>query len=780
MRLRPILYTLLALLALPFVAALLLAVALYIPAVQDYAVGVMTEYVDERTGLQLSVGRLRLTFPLDLRIDDVVVLDAASDTLLAARTVVVDTDLTQLLTWRVGLDGVSADDVVADTRDMIAQARVTGRFSRFTFHDDLELLRQHVDIDDLLLSGADVTVHLRDTVVPDDSTSLRWTLTLQHGAISDSRVRVVLPADTTLMAATISSLTADDVTVDLGRQLYNVRACACEARLLYKNDQLAIDEGFSLAADSVSCDAAQGWLALPRLELVAQSEHDTQHSPSSMSLSGRMDFSAFTAGAGGHADIEFSGTLSADDIERALTAVGVSNGSSARRSLAMPQQPLSIRLLASGNIDTLDVEKLSLLLPGSIDLDATAALTQPMDSLQRSATVSLSARTTSLDWLLQYFAPDAGLRLPHMMITADASLQGQRLGLDARMTEPFDALKAARQGSVHLTVDSLVSNNGLLRYAARGEVQHLDVRHFLPRDSIGVVSATFALSGRGTDLYSTATRIYAEAHVSRLQYGRRIDLSGVALQAHIADGQGRATVNVDNEMLTMRVDAAAMLQRRLSGVTFGVDLTAADLHELGLSSQPLNIAACLHVDGQTNLRDSHIIDGTISDITLMAEDTLFRPEDVELRALLRTDTVHVFATSGDLMLTLSADQGYERLLRQATALSDELQRQWTTRSFELARLRRLLPNAEMHIISGTGNPAHDIAAANGIDFQLANIDIMLSPDDGLNAGGNIYALTTGGVRLDTVAFHAFQDSTAMQIDARVHKASASMRAWRRS
>ena len=94
----------------PLLLIFLLAVMLYVPPVQDFAVRKATAYVSELTGKQVSIGRLRLSFPLDLDLQELCIMDG-TDTLLAARHTIVDLNLTEVLSWRVGLDGVSLKDV---------------------------------------------------------------------------------------------------------------------------------------------------------------------------------------------------------------------------------------------------------------------------------------------------------------------------------------------------------------------------------------------------------------------------------------------------------------------------------------------------------------------------------------------------------------------------------------------------------------------------------------------------------------------------------------------
>ena len=67
----------------PFVLFLLLAVLLYLPPVQNFVVHRVAASLSESTGMNISVSRVRLSFPLDLSVKGVEVIDGR-DTIVSA------------------------------------------------------------------------------------------------------------------------------------------------------------------------------------------------------------------------------------------------------------------------------------------------------------------------------------------------------------------------------------------------------------------------------------------------------------------------------------------------------------------------------------------------------------------------------------------------------------------------------------------------------------------------------------------------------------------------
>ena len=93
----------------PVILVILIPVLLYIPPIQDWAVGFATDKVHASTGMDVHVGRLRLSFPLRLKVDDVSVIEAAGDTMLTARSAAVAVKVLPLLRGHVDVDGLSLD-----------------------------------------------------------------------------------------------------------------------------------------------------------------------------------------------------------------------------------------------------------------------------------------------------------------------------------------------------------------------------------------------------------------------------------------------------------------------------------------------------------------------------------------------------------------------------------------------------------------------------------------------------------------------------------------------
>ena len=689
--------------AIPIVVVLLLMVSLYVPPVQDYAVRRATAYASEQTGFKIDVGCLRLTPLLNLRVEDLTVADSVGDTLVAARQAKVELSLRHIFEQRIGVKGLSLAEVKVDTKELITSILIQGSLQEFRLHDEVDLLQQKAGIDDLTARGLDVALTLRDTTVVDTTESA--------------------PVD---WAFAITRATISDAHV----------------RLVNDTVQLLDLDSLSLQADSLALALNPGHLSAPSVLLTTPS--------SQIKAWTEMDFRAFTPGSDGHIDIGVQTTMTKDDL-LAATAAYLPEGFAE----AYPDRPLRLALTVSGNIDALKLTRVEASLPGSIYLDAQGDVAHLLDSAGLQGAVDFNVQTQDIEWTRALAGGLKGVRLPPMQLGGTATADGTRYGADAVLRES--------SGLVHLKAD--IDTRQPLSYDAKLQTSQLQLRHFLPSLAMGPLTAQGTLQGTGTDLMNRSTRLDAQLKLTQASYDK-YDFNGTTLEARVGGGRGHARLLADNPLVTLQADLDAMLARK-TDFTLGVDLGRADLQTLGLTDHPLKTAFCLHLDGTTDFERHHRLQGHVNEILLMPYDSIFRPEDVTLEALLEPDTTYAFVSSGDLSLRMRGHTGYDQLLGQLGHFTDELSRQLKERRLDEDALARRLPQVDVRLSSGQHNPLHAILAATGYTFNDLRFGINLDPLIGINGGGHIYGLNTGAILLDTIRAHIYQDSTSVRIDARV-------------
>ena len=107
------------------VLVILISILLYIPPFQNFAVRLATEYASETTGMNIRIGQIRLSFPLNLTIRDVKVI-TPPDTLLSLESFQVNIRPLPLLKKEVLVDAIDLRGVKANTGNLIEGMEIKG------------------------------------------------------------------------------------------------------------------------------------------------------------------------------------------------------------------------------------------------------------------------------------------------------------------------------------------------------------------------------------------------------------------------------------------------------------------------------------------------------------------------------------------------------------------------------------------------------------------------------------------------------------------------------
>lgn len=224
--LRGVLKTLIILL----VVVLLLPVLLYVPFIQDYAVGVACRKVSESTGMKIEVGSLRLKWPLRLSLDNVTAIEAGGDTLARLGGAEIAVGLMPLLHGEAVVNSADIKDVYyrMGTPDSIMYLTVNARQATVSQGSSFNFKENLVDVESAELDGGRVKLVMKDStdVTPQDTSSVKNAMIIRAGKIvlrDVSYEMTMLPVIDSL-GAHVDFAELLEGHVDLGRQLVNARS----------------------------------------------------------------------------------------------------------------------------------------------------------------------------------------------------------------------------------------------------------------------------------------------------------------------------------------------------------------------------------------------------------------------------------------------------------------------------------------------------------------------------------------------------------------------------
>lgn len=690
-RLRILLWVLLT----PVALFILLMVLLYVPPVQDFIRRKATQIASEATGMQISVDRIDLRFPLNLLVRGVSVVQPADsvagiltpDTLLQVERLDVQVQAWPLIRGQVEVDGITLEQVRVNSSNLVEGMQVQGVLGRFFLKSHgIDLLSEAVTLNDVELSDTHVDVCLTDTTppAPEDTTqtALKWKFLLHRLALKNVSANLRMPLDSLSMQAGFKQLAIDEARADLGLQTYGGDRLQLDgASLRYNVGNQAPAAGFDpshialrdlqVGIDSVYYGGRQmnaiirefsvnerSGLSITSLtgSLTADSTVIRVPSLRLLTPNSQMDFTAQTYWE--LLDIPTTGRLSARFTARIgkQDVLLLAGGLPESFAQAYPFHPMVIQAGTEGNLKQMQISRFSVDLPGAFSLEGGGEFWNLNDSIRRSGNLDFEMQTHDLSFLtaLGGATPDGSLAVPDSMrLVARTTLEGSDL----------TALLDLNEGNGFLSLDAAY-NLSTEAYRADLVIDSLQVDHFLPKDSLYLLSARLSAKGQGTDLASKHTIADVHASLERLLYGHW-NISGVDLRAGLKSSVASVHLSSNNSLLKMQGSADLRLDRRYLDGRADIDVANVNLYQLGLAPRPLE-----------------------------------RPFAFTLGAEARRDSVKLRLGAGDLDFQFRARSTLKQLFEQSDKFASLLMEQFDNRYLDHAALRRTLPSAGMQLTAG--------------------------------------------------------------------------------
>ena len=771
----------------PVLLFVVLAVLLYLPPVQNWAVDKVAAIASEDTGMQITVGHVNLSFPLDLAIDDFTMIHQG-DTIADVENMVVDVQLWPLLKKRVVINALEVTNTTFNTNGFVEAARVKGTFGLLSVKSrSIDLLEQTVEMNGARIEDARVDIQLNDSV-PEDTTTTEtlWKIMADSVMLVRSDIALHMPGDTMSVKAHLGELVAHEALIDLGSETYTVKSADWRNGALqydqnfqpritgldynhldlssihigidniyYHDPSLRLDlrhvglkeQGSGMQISELAGPVAMedGVIKLPKMRLKTPVSDVYVELDMPLSLTDSID--------PGKMRLRMDAQLGRQDLLPFMSALPQA------MQERWPLYPLNVKGQLKGNLDYMEFSDLDVSLPTAFAAKADGFVANLNDMKRLRADVQFQAQTQSLAFVTAALPRDIqrNYRIPNGM-RAEGRVRTDGADYFADVTVREDKGSVALKGRF---------NADAMRYDADMKVRNLNVHHFMPHDSIYTVTADIAAKGQGTDLFSPRTRLDADIQVDHLRYGSW-NLDHITAKADIQNGRARTDVESHNDLLDGLVSFDALMDtHRLEGkATLQVD--ELNLYKLQLSDIPITWGISGQADIHSDTKLTHSFSGRFTNLSISDSTRTFHPADIGLLVKTRPDTTYVRVQSGDFIVKLDASGDYERLLRQLSVLGDSIAYQYEQRIIDQPAIRRLLPNMKMHVEGKRDNPlVAFLQATQHVDFQDLLFDMTSSVETGLNGTGYVHSLNLDKMRLDTINFRVTQRDSHLSFGGQV-------------
>ena len=784
---RALKYILRTLLALVLLIVMLVA-SLYLPPVQRWAVNHLTAYIEEQTGLEVSIGSVHLSPLLDLSLGQVRIAKPPTDLINVDRAIV-DLDLSRLLSMHIGVEAIELSDGSIHTTDLIETLAMDGSIGNLKIvADDIDLRKKKVNVKDITLDGCVLDMKLREAAEEDttESAQIDWQIDVEKLNIRQSKIALQMPNDAMRVNATIRQASLDSGDISLSKGMYRV------GRVSLSADSLSYDipgsnpvKGFDinhlafrdaeLELDKLAYNAQSSMLnvQLKKLAFKEKSGFQLDNLAVNLSLDSKhltargLDLKTPHSSANGNIDFDWN-AFSTKERGKLKTDLQASLGNQDVLCLAesylpkdlvkcYPAQPLNINLVASGNVDNLSLQTCNVMMPSVVDIRTTGSVQNLTDNANIGADLKWDITTMDLRCVNRYLGLN-DVCFPKMTIHADTKLRDA-----SKLTA--DALLQEGKGRAHV-VGNIDLNT--MAYQGNARIANLQLHDFLPKDSLYMLTANAKFSGRGTDFLSPNTTLHAQADIAHLGYASW-DLDNIKADCSLEKGKAMVEMHSQNDLLCMQgCVEASITDRKLKAADFNLDLSHIDLYALHLAKKPLTASMVMHLDGSSDFRQTHNLKARIEAVELTTADSIIHPLDLTVDANLTPELINMKALAGDLSLSVSSDQGLDSLLACIDNFSKELQREIDSLRIKQDTLRTLLPRLKMELTCGQKNPIGNILRhATGYSFRDLSFHLLSSPENGLSGKGHMHSLNTGAILLDSIYWNIRQEPSGVTLDARV-------------
>ena len=750
--------------------------------------------------MQASVGRIRLAFPLDLAIENLL-LTEAGDTVADARRARLHVALLPLLKSRADVEGLELYNVRIDTRSLVADTRIKGRIDALeaALHG-VEWSREVVGIDIASLRGADLIVALSDTAAPEPPTApSQWVIRATDARLSEVAAAITLPGDSMRLFAKIGDGTLRGGHFDTSQPYYAVRELSLrrsaiavwlpdsaitalpvvgsDAKQLQaqwgrpsygvdsldvKIDTLSYNKSGVLRAalthlnfreqSGLAVSGLRGsiYMDTTRLEVPVL---DFRTPYSRLSARADLDWRALAAGKTQEMMFGLSGTIDHRDVWSIARMLEIPDFDK-----VYPPEPLQIQAKVAGNVDRLTIHTLQAELPGKLTVKANGTL-QHIDNPQTLAgKLQVQAVSGHLDGILRKLAPQVA---SSFSIPAGTNLKGE-ISFNPQV---YTANLALRSGGGSLAVRGKLAPL-TERYTAVIQSRNFPLQRFLPKMGLSPFSGKAQVSGRSFDILSGRASLQAEADIRQFAY-TTLDISGLRLKTDIKGRQMEMAFQAETPLIEAEGSLAGSLEQDIT-LQLRADVARLDLQRLGVTQDTLDLGTQLAADVHTNRNfTDYGVTASLRNNIIMTPERGTTTKDLDLAFASNDRQTTASASAGDLLLELMAAGNVERLTKQTTRFTTLLSSQLEAKELHQEELKAELPEAHFHLTAGTDNPIINILKLQGYSFNSLAIDLRTNTEEGVNGKMKAGLFRNQSLQLDTIALTIAQDTSGIQMRGNV-------------
>lgn len=778
-----ILKTALIIICLPVTILLLSAVALYIPAIQQYTVDKVCKSLSEHSGYTIEAKRFHLTFPLKINIDDI---NVRKENGLNAQgsNICVNISLLPLLRGEVEVNYLLLEQIDFNTGELIPDIKLEGNigFLRGVARN-IDIKNKRVNLRQIHLQDSDVEIELNDTAKKEEETHTDWLVKLHKGTIDNCNANIKIPTDTLATSVGIGKLRLIDGTVDLSQELYSIDRLeisstsatynngnntqtaeplkhisvnninAKTSNILYssQSSNINIESLLFTQPDGVEITEFKAMAVGDSSNIVLKELVMNSRNGSHITATGNIPFSAIKP----ESREEFNTTLSLILDRRDLAGILTKNDYEKLNILG--NKRLTAGISAKGNVRKIECENIYLEVPSLGLLKADGFIGNIKTPKEIVAEMNIKELSGDICKILHKNTTES------CMLIANGNLQYAFNEANANIT-----IKAP-EGAIRTNATYNTNNNA---YKAHIDINSLNLSTILPEIPLTYANMSMQAEGKGLDLFSDTTSYNINASLDSIVYDK-YTMYDISMNIKQANSISDIDITGDNKELLFAIKSQTELHIKDIRNKTSIEIHEANLQKIGVTEADCGTALKLDIQASTDLKESHTLKFSGNDIKIRTPQKVFTPEDINFDFSTTPEETSLMAKNGDLNIAGTMQCGYNKLfesLKETGKMFADARHSDKT-LYYLQDYEKELPSINIDFNCEQNNMLYNFMTMKGMSADNISFTLKFDTIKGINMNCRVLEFKKEDIKLDTINIFTRQNNDRIRYMASVRSSA---------
>lgn len=758
----------------PIIIVAVLILLLYIPSVQKAVVDKACKEIAAKSGYDIEIGSIALSFPLSLKATDFKI--SKEDTLyFQGKNLEANISLQPLFTGKVEVNYISLENLDIDTHNMLSGVCVDGKVGYIRLvARNADLVNSIADIRQLHIADTELNiVTLPDTATSKESSPLQWVINLHSGKIKNCSIGISVPQDSLKTGIYVERLQLSKGNLNIPTNSFAIKEFALNNSIVkYDKGEIEAEQAplehiefnsININADNlryntlsdISANISQLTFVQPDgITITDAKAHFTSnkdslllHELSVESQNGSYIYGKSTIpqqallnSKGASFSTTLSASISKPDLARFVTPQVY------EQLHYFNNQLLNIGLSLSGNINNMAIDTVAIEFPGVATVNANGNIQNILNTKNASGEIAFSGE---VDDIRRF----TGGNIHNDSINGKAEMFGKCYYNNGEIDSDI-AIQSAN-GQVDAKVSYDIQDKA---YETQINIGQLALSDIIPDIPLHKLTMNMKAQGRGIEIFSDSTIYNVDLVVDTLYFAdyRLHSLNAKATQEKCISSIG---IEGNDKSLLFGIDATTTLAPGGIENHTTIELTNADLRGIGLVDSMLKTSTNIDITATTDFKESHSLRVSGDDINIITRQNHFTPESLFLDFATSPQKTSIRMTNGDLDVDGEMNCGYNNLFAALEEIA-EMHRNIMNKSNSLYHLNdyeKVLPRISLKFNCGENNVMHNFLAFAGIETGAITIDADISQSRGLNIKGNAINFSSNGINLDSIKFATRQN-----------------------